>query len=337
MSRRTSKSYRTLGFQQLEDRTLMAGNVTAAMSNHSLNITAQSTTGDLDVRITQVAANQFRVDSVSGLTTINGGDGQTFTVTGNISVVLKGGNDILRVGSLSASDYTTLPGSLNIVLGDGNNRLELHNASVGGNFTLTGGVGNDNVYITGSGFGRSTVNGGKNDANINLGNGFNLLDMEYTTVERDLILGDNSVVGDTFVLKGGNVGRNATISTGIANDVIAINEYYFGKALTIKTGAGNDQLVLGENWDLNSHKVVPGSMSSVHADSIFADLGAGDDTANLGSFVTPATIDGNIGSDKLIHDGAKTAMTASNFEFIDGVAQHAKKTIISAPVLSIGR
>ena len=233
MTSRKINQNRKLSFQQLEDRKLMAYNVTAVLSNHSLTLTGDNY--DDQVQITQVAnqANQFTVTGLN-YTTINGKHSQTFNVTGNISVLFKGADDFLQIGADNVNaSYTTLPGSLNVVMGNGNNTFELLNTSVGGNLTLTGGSGNDSVWLDTSNVGR----GGNHDCSINLGGGLNQLYLNYTTVERDLLIHDNSSSStDEFYLFGGTVGRNATIQTGVKDDVVELNEYYIGNTLTNPVG-----------------------------------------------------------------------------------------------------
>ena len=277
MTSRKINQSRKLSFQQLEDRQLMAGNVTAAVSNHSLTITGDN---DADqIQIVQVAnqTNQFTVAGFNA-TTINGKASQTFTITGNISVNFKGYFSDLVVGNLltevpTASANTTLPGSLNVVLGNGYGWMELFNTSVGGNVTISGGSGEDHVNFSGSNIGLANVNGGNHDCSINLGGGLNVFQMKYTTVERDLLFHDNgSTSNDEVQLFGGSVGRNATIQTGVNNDSVEISEYYFGKALNVQTGGGADFVALGETYN-DGGNGVPTSKASINADTVFADLG----------------------------------------------------------------
>lgn len=324
MTRCNSKNSRTLSFQTLEDRQLLAGNVSAVLSHGSLTLTGDQA-GDA-IQISQVAnkTNQFTVTGLDG-STVNGQASKTFTITGNISAIFKGGLDGLFVGvpESEGNNFTMLPGSLNVVLGNGNNTFELFNASVGGNLTVTGGSGSDNVQMQTSGIGRSNVNGGNHDCNIDLGGGINTVEMQYTSVERDLLIYNNSSSSTGYVdlisLLGGYVGRNATIQTGNANEYLEINEYYFGGKLSIQTGAGNDEVVLGES--LFENGIIPNSQYGIQADSIYADLGAGDDTLHVSNLTGSASFNGNTGTDNLFHDAGSDNGFASGFEYIDGVFQ----------------
>jgi hypothetical protein len=325
MTSRKINNSRKLSFQPLEDRMLMAANVTGAVSNHSLSLTGDSSS-DL-IEITQVASNQFKVSGDNG-TLINGKASQTFTnVTGSISVVFKSGFNSVSVGQDNPETYTTLPGSLNIAFGTGVGSFDAFYTSIGGNLTVAGGK-TDWIGMYYSSVGQANVNGGNNDCNITLGNGSNTVKMQYTTVERDLLIHDiGSSSTDDIDLWGGNIGRNATIQTGVGNDTVQLNEMYFGKALNIQTGAGNDEVVLGEfldtiHYDPTDGGVMRDSQWGVHADNIYADLGAGDDTLRTAHVDGLASYNGNTGTDNLIHDDGTNygvPYEATGFEYVDGI------------------
>jgi hypothetical protein len=319
---------RKLSFQPLEDRQLMAANVTGAVSNHSLTLTGDSSS-DL-IEITQVANNQFKVSGDNG-TLINGKASQTFNnVTGNISVVFKSGFNAVTVGQENFPNpetYTTLPGSLNVAFGNGVGSFSAFYTSIGGNLTIAGGH-NDYISLINSGVGRANVNGGNHDCNITLGNGSNTVKMQYTTVERDLLIHDiGSSSTDDIDLWGGNVGRNATLQTGVGNDMVQFNEMYIGKALNIQTGAGNDEVVLGEfldtiHYDPTDNGVMPNTQWGVHADNIYADLGAGNDTLRTARVDGLASYNGNTGTDNLFHDDGThygVPFDGTGFEYVDGI------------------
>ncbi len=77
MTSRKMKTSRKLSFQTLEDRSLMAGNVTAAVQNHA----ALVVTGDNQdnaIEIQQVGDGQFKILVIDGTTKINGQTTATF-------------------------------------------------------------------------------------------------------------------------------------------------------------------------------------------------------------------------------------------------------------------
>ncbi len=67
-SHKTSKR-RTLSFQPLEDRSLMAGNVTAAVQNHALVINGDNQGNAIEIQ--QVGDGQFKIFAIDGSTKIN--------------------------------------------------------------------------------------------------------------------------------------------------------------------------------------------------------------------------------------------------------------------------
>ena len=68
MKSRKFNSHRTLRFQQLEDRMLMAGNVTAAVKNGALNLTGDNSANQ--IQITQAGPNSYTLHSMDGTTKI---------------------------------------------------------------------------------------------------------------------------------------------------------------------------------------------------------------------------------------------------------------------------
>jgi hypothetical protein len=296
---------RRLGFQHLENRYMMAGNVTATLANHSLSLTGDI--GGNQIEIDQIGANQFAVNGQNG-TTVNGKASQTFNVTGDINAVFKAGDDLLLFeGGKSNGGYMTLPGSLNVDLGDGKNGLEMAKTYLNGNLSVTGGTGADSVNLQFGGVGLGTFNGGNNDCSINLGAGKNDVYFYYMQIERDLLINTNSATIDLVSLQGSRVGRNTSIQTGNGNDNIQLNEFFGQGKLSIASGAGNDQVILGETiLAIGGKTPDPNSQKSVHVNMLYVDLGAGDDQLDLGNVnASSATIDGGAGNDTLYRD-AKT-------------------------------
>jgi hypothetical protein len=333
MTSRKTISNRKLSFQQLEDRQLMAGNVTAAMSGASLTLTGDSKDNAVLIYQPSNAVSKYLVEGEAG-TKINGKNSQTFTVNGNISVNFKDGNDTLNVGQANPGAFTILPGSLNVVLGGGNNSFGMTGTTINGNLTLTGGAGKDQVVMDTSSIGR----GGNHDCNINLGGGSNQLIMRYTTVERDLLVYDNS--GNSFddvELFGGSVGRNASIQTGTGNDFVQINEFYFGKDLNIQTGAGKDTVLLGESQGFGGAVNIPTEDLGVHTDTVMVNLGDGDDILRTYNVSGSPYYEGGAGTDDLFHDSPSDGpvFDSTGFEYIDGFkamvsTQHSTVTKVKA-------
>jgi hypothetical protein len=295
MTSRNSKQGRKLSFQTLESRDLMAGNVMARMSNGSLTLTGDNNSNS--VVIEQVGANQFRVEGFDNTAIISPTNTNTFHVTGNISMLFQGNQfNELRIGSSNnPNSAVSLPGSLNVALGNGGGALSTGFLSIAGNLTVQGGAGQHNIDMEYSSVGRSTFNGGKNDCNINLGGGQNFINLYYTPVERDLLVNDTGT-GAVVTVEGGNVGRNATVTTGSGKDVVCFDECYLSGQLKIQTGAGNDDVFIGEPVQEATLPTDNFGFSPVHADSFYIDLGAGNDRLKMdGGGARQATLIGGTG------------------------------------------
>src|SRR5215475_3680231 len=139
MQRRISlHSGRRLGFESLEDRTLMAGNVTAAVVNGTLQITGDKSANVIQIQ--QAPGNGIRLVGVG--TTINGSSAARVFGASDISLDMLGGND-----SVTASSLAT--GALTGSLGDGNDTVAFSNVISSKGLALLLGAGNDVANIKG--------------------------------------------------------------------------------------------------------------------------------------------------------------------------------------------
>ncbi len=170
-ARSRSVLQRQFSVEKLEDRSLMAGNVTAAVQAGVLVITGDASDNGVTVDYVQ-ATNTYRVIGVtpSGgtATTINGLDTSvpanipTFTgVTKGININLNAGNDTLSFGSDTSSTFVVV-GDLNIDAGVGNDTVTIgrngnnaggaapieNEVNVSKNLNVVMGVGNDTLTIT---------------------------------------------------------------------------------------------------------------------------------------------------------------------------------------------
>jgi hypothetical protein len=279
-SRKTNHS-RVLSFQTLENRQLMAGNVTASVTNHNLVITGDNK--DNAIQVVQTGNGAYEILSLDGSTKINGKSSKTFTgITGDVTISMKGGNDNVYIGqdlSGTPTQFTTLPRNLTVNMGDGGNNFHLNGVTVSGKMSLTAGVGSDLADIFYSHIGYSNVNGGANDCTINLGAGANAINMDFAVVERDLNLNEGSSSYDGIVLEGGWTGRNLNIQTGSGNDYVNLDRMNVLNNLNISTGGGNDTVILG-GYDAAYESY--GTPGEVDANSVNVDLGAGNDKLQIG-------------------------------------------------------
>src|SRR5690348_6679077 len=116
MSRLHRKPQFRRGFERLENRALLAGNVTAAVVAGTLNLTGDASGNAL--LVVQTASNTWRVQGLG--TTINGGN-TAFLASGvtDITADLMDGNNFIRVAGGSLS------GSLSLTAGTGNDSIQV--------------------------------------------------------------------------------------------------------------------------------------------------------------------------------------------------------------------
>jgi hypothetical protein len=131
--------------ERLEDRTLLSGNVTATVTAGNLLLVGDAKANQILIQSTSGGALQ--VSSLDGTTTINGGSGPftSTSVTGNVTVFMKQGADVVDVGGTGM--LTTLPKNLFVDTGSGDDTVDVENASIGGNVAIFGGAGNDTFTI----------------------------------------------------------------------------------------------------------------------------------------------------------------------------------------------
>jgi hypothetical protein len=275
MSRSTKSTRRSLSFQQLEDRKVFAGDVSADVVNGNLVITGDSASNQIEV--TQTALNWYKVTGLNG-TEINGRADRLFRVTGGMTMNMNGGNDVVKIGG-EIFDID-IDGALTVNGGSGIDTVTLLNADVDGNITIDTDDGADIVRVSAIfGLGNLTI---RTDA------GADEVDVNVSTIS-----------GFT------------NIDTGSENDVVDLLFAKFNGGLKVNTQAGEDSINLeivqapgktitvltGDDDDLvNLREVV--------ADKFFADLGEDDDEIRLKNVKFNLTdIDGGDDSDDLIDLG----------------------------------
>ncbi|WP_425616820.1 hypothetical protein NA78x_000480 [Anatilimnocola sp. NA78] len=176
----SGRGFQRLSVEKLEDRSLMAGNVTAAVTGGVLNITGDTADNGITVDYT-LATNSYTVTGTAqggSATTINGLDTsvpanvQTFTnVTKGIRVLANNGNDNLVFGAAASTNFT-VAGFVDIQMGNGNDTV-----SIGRNGNAAGGAAPiANKFEVGT------------TMAIKLGFGNDTLDITNTKVARDLII-----------------------------------------------------------------------------------------------------------------------------------------------------
>lgn len=254
-SRKAEKSRRPtsnrLCVEKLEDRSLMAGNVTANVQSGVLVITGDTADNALTLNWVQ-ATNTYQVLSAqanSANTTINSVDStaaapQAFTgVTKGIKIVMNAGNDTVTFGAADATAFST-PGYVQIEMGAGNDTVNIgRNTTVANNVTSPG-----NVVSIGA------------SLSIQMAGGNDTVNITNTTVTRDMVIHADvnspvSLAADgsdtinfptTFTPQGGTattfpvlVGGKSTILLGGGVDTLTIANFTSQKGLFVGDLAGN--------------------------------------------------------------------------------------------------
>jgi hypothetical protein len=364
MKSRKFNQGRKLGFQQLESRMLMSGDVTVAVQHGALVVTGDN--NDNQIEIHQVADGQYEVVGETtgfyGTTTVNGQLApQTFSgVTGDFKIDLKGGYNSVAIGPQPGQSMT-LPKNLKVNVSAGFDEVEVGNTTVTGGVAVNGKSAQATVQLEGCVIGSPNFNSGRNDCKINLshgalltadtsferdvsfiGSGANELEMQTTSVGRDLSYkskGDPSR-GDSIELYHDSVSRNASFQTGDGNDQVEMIGLDVGGKLKILTGGGDDAVTLGGfDPNMSSVKEVP---APVTADQVFVDLGNGDDTLRIGGndfwgftgggvAANKATYLGGDGVDRVINESGQDLFGSfSGFEIMP------HKPLAPLPIVHVG-
>jgi hypothetical protein len=139
MSRVQKKKLR---HESLETRSMMTGNVTAAVNNGSLIVNGD--TADNGITITQTGTGTYVVTG-DATTTINSQallTPATLTgVTKSFKLDMGSGNDVTTIQNL------TIPKNLDFEGRSGNDTLVLTNVKIGNNAKIDGGSGNDTITL----------------------------------------------------------------------------------------------------------------------------------------------------------------------------------------------
>lgn len=232
-----------LRFECLESKRLLAGTVTAALTNGLLVINGDAADNAVIVSVAVDATTGISSYTIKGdATTVISGSASVpiANVTQGIAIHMKGGNDSVTIGD-PAGPTVTIPKNLGIDLGDGDNQAVLNNISIVGAVPpVTGTTPNAAVMDAA----HLMIKGGK---------GKDLVTINQLAVDGAI----NILTGggeDTISIQNlnGGTGPNATtlpikhllLSTGDGPDHVNIQSSTI-KVLTMDLGVGNDDVTLG--------------------------------------------------------------------------------------------
>jgi hypothetical protein len=301
---------RGLSLERLEQRALMATNVTAAVNaNHVLEITGDDRGNFIEIR--QLAAPptsdgswpgaRYQIINPYGTPTLINGRSSVIVegVKNGMVMNMGGGYDKVNIYRPNAlGKLATIPGQVNIDLGSGGDILDariINHAQVNieggseddymtlyGNLcssTITGAAGRDSLYL------RATV-GGTLSADMGDGNdGIDFTDFtsKWSTSQVSVTMGNGT---DDVETSGYNAnGGLLKIDTGANDDAVNLNLLQGLDRLILNTGSGPDGV----------------SISGASVTKLIASLDEGDDYIYLNNHVAldEAVLDGGDGTDTL--------------------------------------
>jgi len=253
-----------LALEVLEPRTMLSGNVTAAVVGGSLVIGGDAAANDIVLDQSGLTSDQVRISSGANATSINNQSDPIVlnSVTGNLQIKLLKGADTVLLDGLN------LPGNVAIDGGTGNNTIALNNGTIANNLRIRNGDGDSSVTVAGT-----AVN---NNTEVFDGAGNNTVSLTGTfgnNVSVQSKRGDNSVT-----LSGAIVSGNTRIAYGKGTATTAIDGSTFGKNLGIWSQAHSGALTMNTS-------TVNGRMAVYN--------NKGDTTTNLNSSTIGTNEDGN--------------------------------------------
>jgi hypothetical protein len=312
------KSQPKLFVESLENRNLLAGNVTASLSGIDLNITGDNLGNTISVESFGAGTVQVRGFGTS----VNGSPDaiRTFNVSGSINIRMNGGFDFVRVTNLVIRD------NLSVDLGPGNNELLLGQSAAGDNvrfggtpsgpvyvqdnLSVVGGVANDRVFQSNLhvlGAGTLSLGDGNDTIQLDRPSGstanveYNGLFQVFAGVGVDsmsvngLVVDDNMVVTDgsgaaSISINSMDVHGNLTVTTANIGDSIGIQNTNVHNTLTVNSQGGFDTLTLSAIADRMTINSGAGNddvhVSSSNVNVLTATLGTGADQLDLLSDTT---------------------------------------------------
>jgi hypothetical protein len=224
--RRTTWNRLMPRLETLEDRRLMAGNVTATLQGGTLFLRGDSL--DNSVAVSQISATQF---AVAGLSTTVNGSSSPFLFNGNIGAIdadFRDGNDLFGLSNSSA-DLLALATELQSGTAGTLTTGTTARTPVAGSVNVRMGAGNDAVAIIGQ------IGG---SLNLDLGNGNDAVAVENSSIRKALVVeGDDG--NDPIRVRNSDVGGLLLLNGGKGNDTLNANNLRAGE-IVINAGPGND-------------------------------------------------------------------------------------------------
>lgn len=265
---------RRCSFESLEDRRVLAGNVTAVISHGNLVITGDDDDNGIEIVPTAVA-NQVTITgtTVGTATSVNNaGSNNTVTLsfTGKLIVNMKDGDDNVFIGDVTGTNILTSTG-LEVKMGDGDDDLTVDSNSVNGKTKIDLGDGDDTMNFTNSEVtGNAKFKGGRGDnspmtidtavfdSNVKIKLGKHQNASSLLTVTNTQVTGKAAITGtrgvDDVTLGLDTFGKLRVKLRG-DDDLLTVNTVNVNTSTDLNGGSGDNTLTqLGTN-DLGVLKV----------------------------------------------------------------------------------
>ncbi len=225
--RRTAQTPQS-SIQCLENRQLLAGDVAVALSSadsRDLVITGDDSANEIVVE--EIGVDRIRVQGRNG-TQVNGGSSATFTVRDDVTINMKGGNDVVTVRNLNLDNYTH--NDLVIDLGTGNDTLVVEQTDVSDDLNVYAGHGHDDIEILEVRTRDTFVTGeyGNDDITID----------EVTTHNTATIAGAENA--DTIEVRDSVIGNDLVIDGDAGADEVSVDGVDVADNISVDLGSGDD-------------------------------------------------------------------------------------------------
>lgn len=254
MSHAHNRQVRRLSFQQLENRALMAGDLSAKVVGGDLVISGGVLSNGVQITAGAVPGT-VRVEGLprAGFTTkINHQSAPlTFHVSRNLVIDLGDGDNLVK------ADGLRLPGSLRINTGSGSDTLKINGSSIGRDVILDTGAGNDRAELTNDvvkgrvearqrhGDDYFALLGSQVGGVVDIDTSWNAdrLELRDSRFSSDLRIHSDAVFAPTRVtLTNVQVKQTLRVQTGNGDDNIRLTDVSAHK-LKVLTGAGVDHVM----------------------------------------------------------------------------------------------
>jgi hypothetical protein len=161
------RAFRSLSLEFLEDRRLLAGDITAQVIRGDLVIRGDNADNGVAITAGSIAGTIVitGINAGGAATNVNGTANGAITLSGftdDFSIKLKGGNDIITISNLTVHD------SLKLKLGEGNDSATFTGVTVADNAKIKGSRGVDSVTITNSIFEELGIRMGRDNDNLSI-------------------------------------------------------------------------------------------------------------------------------------------------------------------------